>query len=805
MKTEQNEEKQLRSVALKNAQSILQARQRAEEDLSAAKESLERKTQQLAASVAVLEATLESTTDGILVTDAAGKVLRTNRKYLEILRLSPEQVHGKSHRDVLGLIAAKVADPQKFRARVEEIYAAAPEESFDIVELDNGTTLERFSKVQRIDGQNAGRVWSFRDVSRYRHAEEELRQQREWFEVTLSSIGDSVITTDNEGQVTFLNPTATDLTGWDLNEAVGQPLDTVFRIINERTREPAPNPIHEVLRTGRIVTLANHTCLITRSGAEIAIEDSAAPIRGPAGGISGAVMVFHDVTARRRAEEARRQSEERFRVIFDRAAIGIVVTDLDGSLVEMNEKFAGMLCYSVGDLKKLRLHDITHQDDLPELEARLQNLTGGRIADFSIEKRCLRKDGSLIWTLTNVALLTDPEGTPRRFIGVVEDITARKQLEEAHTRLAAVVESSDDAIVSIDLDTIIHTWNAGAERMLGYRAAEIIGKSVTILLPPENVDEEQAILDKLTRGERIEHYETIRVRKDGVRLNISLSVSPILNAAGKIIGASKIARDITEKKRAEADLREAQEKLRQHASQLEKQVAERTAHLRETIAELESFSYSISHDMRSPLRAMQGYADALLEDYEPQLDETAKTHLRRICRAASRLDLLIQDVLAYSRVAKGDIRLQKVDLEEVIREVIHNFPALQPPKARTTVKPLPLVLGHEGYLTQIVSNLLGNAVKFVSRGTVPEITIRSEVEGELVRIWFEDNGIGIAPEHYERIFQIFGRVYSEKVFEGTGIGLAVAKKAAERLGGSLGVVSELGKGSRFFLILRRAP
>jgi PAS domain S-box-containing protein len=518
--------------------------------------------------------------------------------------------------------------------------------------------------------------------------------------------------------------------------------------------------------------------------------------------LQNAQSILH---ARQRAEEAQRQSDERFRIIFNRAPIGIVVTDLDGLIVEMNGRFAAMLGYTVPELNGTRFHDITHPEDLPEVEAQLQRLVSGQIPHFSIEKRCRRKDERYIWSLAIVGLLTDPDGTPRKIIEAIEDITDRKHLAEASSRLAAVVESSDDAIISINLDTIINSWNKGAERMLGYPAVEAIGKSVTMLLPPENRDEEGAILAKLIKGERIEHYETIRVRKDGMRLNISLTVSPITDANRRIVGASKIARDITEKKRAEAALREAQQQLKSHAAELEKQVAERTASLRETIAELESFSYSISHDMRSPLRAMQGYADALLQDYQSKLDETAVRYLTRICRGASRLDLLIQDVLAYSRVAKGDIHLQTLDLEEVIHDVIQNFPSLQTRNAKVIVQsPLPPVLGHEGYLTQIFSNLFDNAAKFVSPGVRPEITIRAEPEPaqNALRIWVEDNGVGIAPEHHDRVFQIFGRVYSEKVFEGTGIGLAVAKKAAERMGGTLGLVSQLGAGSRFYLILK---
>jgi signal transduction histidine kinase len=201
---------------------------------------------------------------------------------------------------------------------------------------------------------------------------------------------------------------------------------------------------------------------------------------------------------------------------------------------------------------------------------------------------------------------------------------------------------------------------------------------------------------------------------------------------------------------------------------------------------------------------MQGYSETLLEEYNDKLDETGRDYLQRIRRSALRMDLLVRDILAYSRVAKGDIHLKEVNLENVILDVIQGYPALHAKNADIIIQsPLPTVLGHEAYLTQIVSNLLGNAVKFVPRDTRPRVEIRAETEGNSVRIFFKDNGIGIAPEHQRQIFQIFGRVYSDKQFEGTGIGLAIAKKAAERMGGSIELKSEVGHGSEFAVLLNK--
>jgi PAS domain S-box-containing protein len=259
----------------------------------------------------MMQATLESTFDGILVTDGNRRVTGFNEKYLTMWRLPRELMDSGEHSRIFAVCAQQSVDPVRYLARVEEIYATSPPESLDLLSLADGRVFERFSKIQYVDGISAGRVWSFRDVTAHKCSEAELREQRAWFEVTLSSIGDAVITTDVRGHVTFLNPVGEAMTGWTLREAQGMPLERIFNIVNEDTRQPVANPVAEVLREGIIVGLANHAVLIAKHGTEVAIEDSAAPIRDASGAVSGAVMVFHDVTARRRAEHVLRDADRR--------------------------------------------------------------------------------------------------------------------------------------------------------------------------------------------------------------------------------------------------------------------------------------------------------------------------------------------------------------------------------------------------------------------------------------------------------------------------------------------------------------
>ncbi|MPZ76131.1 MAG: PAS domain S-box protein [Deltaproteobacteria bacterium] len=359
---------------------------------------------------------------------------------------------------------------------------------------------------------------------------------------------------------------------------------------------------------------------------------------------------------------------------------------------------------------------------------------------------------------------------------------------------ARLLDLSTDAIIVRDMQNTIVFWNRGAEEIYGWTRAEALGKVKAELLYTEFPEPLEQIIGTLQRDNRWAG-DLIQTRRDGARIHVSTRWVLDHDARGNPARVLITDNEITVRKQAE-------ELMKSEARRLDALVEQRTVRLQETIGELEAFSYSISHDMRAPLRAMQGYAKALLADYKDRLDPDAMQYLDRISRSANRLDSLIQDVLAYSRVAKGEIGLHPVNLEALIEDILSTRPEFQAPQAHILVeKPLHRVLGHEAYLTQCLTNLLGNAVKFVPVGVVPDVRVRSERLDGKVRLWFEDNGVGIDPSHHERIFQIFGQVYPEKKYGGTGIGLAIVRKAVQRMNGEVGVESGLDKGSRFWLIL----
>jgi PAS domain S-box-containing protein len=629
----------------------------------------------------------------------------------------------------------------------------------------------------------------------------ELAEQHEWFRVTLASIGDAVITTDVYGKVTFLNPVAEAVTGWKLAEAAGQPLETIFRIVNEITRQPAPNPIAKVLREGHIIALANHTALISRSGKEIAIEDSAAPIRAGTGKMIGAVMVFHDVTVRRRAEEAVEKSAERLQLALDAGRLGDWSWDATTDAVTLGTRAAEVFGVPRDTSTTwTELRGRLCEEDRDRVRITVEQALVTR-ENYDIEYRVQRPSGELVWAAARGRGLYAPDGKAVGMIGVIGDITSRKRSEEARSTLAAVVESSDDAIVSTRLDGTITTWNEGARRMYGFTEAEAIGKPVMIIIPPGREEEEPAILRRLSIGERVDHYETVRRRKDGALVDVSLSVSPIRDGEGRVIGASKIARDITERIRSARELKKAQEELSRHAETLERQVAQRTAHLRESIDSLEAVCYTIAHDLRAPLRAVQGFTKILVDDYAPRFDENGRQMAGRIIAGATRMDALIRDLLQYARLSHIDLPCATMELQRTVEKVREDMASeLTMAKGEIDIARLPPVCGNRTIVEQVFGNLISNSLKFVRLGVPPKIRIWSEPVETGIRVYVEDNGIGVDPRYHHRLFGMFQRLHGdEKTYPGTGVGLAIVKKGMERMGGSAGIEPHAGLGARFYV------
>ncbi len=492
--------------------------------------------------------------------------------------------------------------------------------------------------------------------------------------------------------------------------------------------------------------------------------------------------------------------EERLFFACQYASIGVGHLSLEGRWLRFNR----MLCQITGcsreQLLGRPLRDLVLPEDRDIDRVQLEDLLAGRIPSYTVEKRLVRPHGSPPWMQLTTSAVRPPEGTPAFLLVVMEDISARKEAETDRATLAAIVRQSADAIIGQSPDGTITSWNLAAERLFGYRAQEVLGRQVSMLAPAEKADDVGAVLKRVLRGDLVAREEAVRIRKDGARIYVALSASPILNTDGKLIGVARIVRDVTKLKMAEQTLQATRQRLADANTRLEEQVRERTARLRETLAEIEHISYSIIHDMRAPLRAIEAYGELIESDAANRLSGESREFLARTRRAATRMDRLIRDVLSYSRLVRVGLELRSVNTGELLRGIVETYPAFQSPRVRIRIAPhLPWVQGNEAALTQCFANLLDNAVKSVRPGEPPQVEIKAAVNNGRARIFVADNGVGIPKELHERIFRVFER--GSNAQEGTGIGLAIVRKAAERMGGKAGVESEPGQGSRFWVEL----
>jgi PAS domain S-box-containing protein len=372
--------------------------------------------------------------------------------------------------------------------------------------------------------------------------------------------------------------------------------------------------------------------------------------------------------------------------------------------------------------------------------------------------------------------------------GSFADLDGMRALTDAefliNSRLAAIVESSGDAIIGKTLDGTIISWNAGAERLYGYPPDEILGKNVSLLIPDDREETFPHILEQVRRGSQIEIHEATRKRKDGSFVDVSLAVSPIRDKSGAIVGASTIARDVTARKLAEAEL------------------IRRAEELRRSNEELEQSAYIASHDLSEPLRSISGYVELLARRYEGMIDEEADHFIGGAVEGCTRMRQLIDDLLSYSR-SGHTAELVATPTLAVLGEVLTSMASsLSATCGRVDYKDLPVVKGDRTTLVQLFQNLIANGIKFARPGIEPRLQIEAQRNDKTSWLFsVSDNGIGIAPEYRERVFGMFQRLHTRDAYPGTGIGLAICTKIVQAHDGQIWIDDEFAAGTRFCFTL----
>ena len=658
--------------------------------------------------------------------------------------------------------------------------------------------------------------------------------------VLLNSIGDAVMATDAEGRVTLLNPQAEQLTGWTQAAAAGHPVDVVFRIINQETRQHASIPVMETLAHGTLKGLANHTILIARDGSECAIADSCAPIRSIEGEIVGAVLVFRDVTAEyatqhskqiqrlelemqnedlRAAQEALMLVQARYFDLYNFAPVGYCTLTAPGLIKESNLTVCTMLGLSRDMLAQQAMLRFIHKEDVG-IYARLTKLLGSTGQQQTAELRLMNTDGMPVWVQISIAAGREDDAPVTRVIML--DVQERKQTEaallEAGALQRAIFHSANFSSIATDAHGVIQIFNVGAEHMLGYAAADVINKLTPAELsdPQELIERAMALSNELGRpitpgfdtlvfkaARGIDDmYELTYVRKDGSRFPAIVSVTALRDKQEAIIGYLLIGTDNTARQQIEAERARLVQALLEQNIELEgaRAMAEK-ANLAKS-----DFLSSMSHELRTPLGAILGFAQ-LMESGTPPPTPGQLRSIDQILKAGWYLLELINEILDLALVESGrmSLSLEAVSLPEVMcacETMIE--PQAEKRNIKVTFAPFDgpcFVHADQTRVKQVVINLLSNAIKYNRVGGTVNIE-HSLVAPNSIRISIRDTGAGLTLEQLAQLFQPFNRLGQQaNVEEGTGIGLVVSKRLVELMQGKIGVESTPGQGSVFWFEL----
>ncbi|MDB6109568.1 MAG: hypothetical protein JWR69_1318 [Pedosphaera sp.] len=737
--------------------------------------------------------------------DGNGRLLSVSNCWLEALGYTRAEVIGRKSVEFLTpdcqQYARDVALPEYFKAGV------CKDIPYQFVKK-NGEILDiLLSAIAEKDGHGniVCSLAVLTQVTERKRAEEALRQSEERYRALAEATFDAVVIHE-KGVALDVNHSICEMFGYEPEELLGK--NIIDLLVEPESRET----IVEHMQTG---SEEPYEARVRKKDGSILLVE----LRGRNLGYKGRlvrVVSAHDITERKRVELALRQSESRYReetteleALYKSAPWGLVLVDRDLRYVRVNDVVAETIGLPPSQIIGRTIREVIPMlADQTEPNYRRVIETGESIVNFEAHGRTHKQPHLERDWLVSYYPLKDAKGLVTSVNAIILDITERKRAEEAvrrsQERFRTAFAGAAVGMSMMDLEGRFREVNPIFCFIMGYTKEELLGKDFRSITYPPDLNRSLELVGQLLAGQ-ISNFiiEKRYVTKGGSIVWTQSSVSLLQETEGQATGILAIAEDITRRKQAEESLRLTQEQLANHAQTLERRVAERTASLEETVRSLEGVLYHIAHDLRAPLRTLAGFTELLVEAVGPQLDEATTDSAKRIITATKRMDQLILDLLAYGRLGHLRPSFKRVALTEQIEGALLQMAAeVKAKKAKVQlVEPMPSVRADPALLSQALMQLVRNALTFVAPGVVPQVRMWAERREGTVRLWIQDNGIGIEPEYLERIFRVFERLHRADEYTGTGIGLAIVRKGVERMGGTVGVESRPGEGSRFWLEL----
>lgn len=601
----------------------------------------------------------------------------------------------------------------------------------------------------------------------YKHeVDQKLKENERWLFTTLKSIGEGIIATDSAGKIKFMNPAAEALTGWDQNEAAGKNLTDVFDISDEDSGERVETPVQKVLREGKTVRLTNHTVLKDKFGRMKYISDTAAPIYGENTEITGVVLTFRNVTTKKLSDIALKLSEEKFRSVFEKSAVGMIICSLSGEIIDANKAFYDFIKYSKSESQKINFFSLISVEHYENITDSFDKMNLEEQNTIEKEIRFFTKEGKVAWGYATAVCVSDSK--QNYMIIVVQDITQRKKaqqaLHEQERNYRRLIESSIEAIYVMQ-DKKLKLINKAWEDLLGYTRDEVLCDDFDLakLIAPESLD---YFMKRINRQyqDNPGRFEIRAITKEGNKIDLEVSESQT-TWEGKT-AYQGIFHDITKRKQEEEKLRYATE------------LAEKSNRLKS------EFLAQMSHEIRTPLNNILTFTSLLKDELQDKLPAGMESTFSIIDKSAQRLIRTIDSILNISRMQTGnyDIKIEALDLhKDILEDLVLEF------YLRAKEKNIELIYennsdhcsinGDRYSLTQLFANLIDNAVKYTSKGFI-KINISNVKHATLVEI--QDTGVGISKDFLPNIFNPFTQEDTERTraFEGTGLGLALVKNYA---------------------------